>query len=238
MESYTYLLVNFFTIIICFIFSFDRRLQFHKYFVAYFKAALLVGIPFILWDVWFTEHGVWWFNDRYLIGVRFLGLPIEEILFFFCIPFSCTFTYYCLNKFFDLRWANAWNNIIVFVTTIVCIVVSLLHYDKMYTLVTGVVTAATVLYLHFVSKKEFIGQASLLYTILMLGFFPVNGVLTGTGLEEAIVNYNPTQFLGIRMGTIPIEDAVYGYSQFLWVIYFFQRFAKDLPFVSHTISKH
>ncbi len=58
----------------------------------------------------------------------------------------------------------------------------------------------------------------------MLGFFPVNGILTGTGLESPIVNYNPDDFLGIRMGTIPIEDAVYGYTQFLLVLYFFKQF--------------
>jgi len=237
MEQYTYLLVNFFTIIICFIFSFDKRLKFNTYFEAYLKAAVIVGIPFILWDVWFTMHGVWWFNDRYLVGLRLAGLPIEEILFFLCIPFSCTFTYYCFNKFFNLKWANAWNNIIVLLTTIVCVVVCLLHHDKVYTLVTGVVTTATVLYLHFVSKQEFIGQASLLYTVLMLGFFPVNGVLTGTGLEEAIVNYNSHEFLGIRMGTIPVEDAVYGYTQFLWIIYFFTKFAKNLPFKLDNLNK-
>ena len=58
----------------------------------------------------------------------------------------------------------------------------------------------------------------------MLGFFPVNGVLTGTGLETPIVNYNPNEFMGIRMLTIPIEDAVYGYTQFILVLYFFKRF--------------
>lgn len=230
MTSYTYLLVNFFTIIICFIYSFDKRIQFYKFFKSYALAALIVGIPFIIWDIWFTAKGVWWFNDTYLIGWRIFGLPIEEILFFFCIPFSCTFTYYCLNKFFDLRWTNAWNNLIVFITTIVCVVVALLNKDHIYTFVTGIVTAISVLYFHFISKKEFIGQASLLYTILMLGFFPVNGVLTGTGLETPIVNYNPNDFLGIRMGTIPIEDAVYGYAQFLWIIYFFIHFSNDLPF--------
>jgi len=229
MSHYTYLLVNFLTIIICFIFSFDKRILFYRYFKAYIKAATIVAIPFLLWDVWFTYHGVWWFNDVYLIGIRFMGLPIEEWLFFFCIPFSCTFTYYCLNKFFNLTWANSFNNIIVFLTTIVCTVTALVQPDKIYTLVTAVSTVATVLYLHFISKTTFIGQASLVYTVLMLGFFPVNGVLTGTGLENPIVNYNPSEFMGIRMGTIPIEDAVYGYTQFLWIVYFFNKFnRKDL----------
>lgn len=39
-----------------------------------------------------------------------------------------------------------------------------------------------------------------------------------------IVNYNPGDFLGIRMLTIPIEDAVYGYTQFLLGLYFFKKF--------------
>lgn len=56
----------------------------------------------------------------------------------------------------------------------------------------------------------------------MLGFFSVNGVLT----PLLFVNYNPEYFLGIRMLTIPIEDAVYGDTQFLCVLYFFIKFEK------------
>lgn len=224
MEKYTYLLINFFTIIICFIYSFDKRIQFNRHFLIFIKSSTIVAIPFILWDVWFTKIGVWWFNDTYLIGFRLLGLPIEEWLFFYCIPFSCVFTYFCLTKFFTLTWANAFNNIIAFVTVIVCAVIGLLNYDKIYTFVTAIVTILTVLYIHLIVKEKWIGQASFVFFVLMLGFFPVNGILTGTGLENPIVNYNSKEFLNIRLGTIPIEDAVYGYAQFLLNIYFFKLF--------------
>src|SRR5690606_13997547 len=116
------------------------------------------------------------------------------------------------------------NNLIVFVSVIICSVMALLHFDKIYTLITATATITTLIYLHFFAKADWIGKASLVFTILMLGFFPVNGVLTGTGLETPIVNYNPGDFLGIRILTIPIEDAVYGYTQFLLVLYFFKRF--------------
>jgi lycopene cyclase domain-containing protein len=106
--------------------------------------------------------------------------------------------------------------------------VALLYPDRLYTFVTALITIATLIYLHFVVKVEWIGQASLTFWVLMLGFFPVNGILTGTGLSYPIVNYNPDEFLGIRMITIPIEDAVYGYSQFLLTIYFFKIFQKKL----------
>ena len=95
--AYTYALILFFTIIICFIASFDKRIQFNLQFGSFLKAAILVAIPFIAWDIWFTAHGVWWFNTDYTLGITFFGLPLEEILFFVCIPFSCIFTYYTIR---------------------------------------------------------------------------------------------------------------------------------------------
>ena len=59
MMAYTYALILFFTIIICFIASFDKRIQFNHHFSSFLKAAILVAIPFIAWDIWFTAHGVW-----------------------------------------------------------------------------------------------------------------------------------------------------------------------------------
>ncbi|MCZ2100181.1 MAG: lycopene cyclase domain-containing protein [Chitinophagales bacterium] len=227
MMSFTYALVLFFTVIICFVSSFDKRIQFNRHFGAFIKAAILVAIPFIAWDVLFTAKGVWWFNTDYTIGLNIAGLPLEEWLFFIFIPFSCVFTYYSFDKFFKLEWLSGFNNLIVFVTIIVCSVVALLHHDKIYTLTTSTATVATLIYLHFIARVEWISKASLVFTILMLGFFPVNGVLTGTGLASPIVNYNPGNFLDIRLLTIPIEDAVYGYTQFLLVLYFFKRFKQQ-----------
>lgn len=224
MMAYTYSLILFFTVIICFIASFDKRLLFNQHFGAFIKASVLVAIPFIAWDVWFTANRVWWFNTDYTLGIMIAGLPLEEILFFICIPFSCVFTYFCIDKFYKLTWLSGFNNLIVFVTIIVCSVIALLHYDKIYTLVTAVVTIATLIYLHFIVRVDWISKASMVFMVLMLGFFPVNGVLTGSFIENPIVNYNPKDFLGIRMITIPIEDTVYGYTQFLLVLYFFKKF--------------
>ncbi len=227
MQSYTYILINFLTIVICFIYSFDRRIQFNKYFRAFLKASIIVSIPFIVWDIQFTKMGVWWFNTAYTMPLRLLGLPIEEWLFFICIPFSCVFTYFCLDKFFNLNWANRFNNLLVWITVVVCILTGILFYKKIYPLVTASITAGTIIYLHYIAKVNWIGKGSFVYLCLMPGFFMVNGVLTGTGLDSPIVNYNSDQILNIRMLTIPIEDAVYGYAQFMLNIYFFKRFQKN-----------
>ncbi len=226
LQSCTYLLVNFFAIIICFIASFDKRVQFYKFFGTFLLSSTIVAVPFIAWDIWFTDMGVWWFNTDYTIGVIIAGLPLEEWMFFYFIPFACVFTYFCFDRFFDLSWANVFNNLIVFVTTIVCVVTALLYFDKIYTFVTALVTLVTIIYLHFIAKKEWIGQASFVFMVLMIGFFAVNGVLTGTGIDSPIVNYNPEHFLDIRILTVPIEDAVYGYSQFMLNVYFFNLLKK------------
>jgi len=222
--QYTYALILFFTVIVCFVASFDKRLRFDREFVPFFKAAGIVALFFIAWDIWFTSRGVWWFNTRYTLGLMVAGLPWEEWLFFIFIPFSCVFTYFCIDKFFNLKSLSAFNNMVVFVSIIICAVVALRYADRIYTLVTALVTIVTLAVFHFALRIPWITQASLVFTLLMLGFLPVNGILTGTGLESPIVNYNPKDFIGIRILTIPIEDAVYGYTQFLLVLYFFKKF--------------
>jgi len=227
MLQYTYLAINFFTIIICFIFSFHPKIKFHRHFKAFLLSSIIVALFFIAWDVWFTANGVWWFNDKYLIGKRLFGLPIEELLFFICIPFSCVFTYFCLDKFFKLDWKPSVEKVFVIISIISCLILAILFRDKIYSFVTFLTTAITLIILYFVLKVKWIGKASFIYLILMPGFLAVNGILTGTGLDSPIVNYNPKDFIGFRILTIPIEDTVYGYEMILWNLFFFHKFKKD-----------
>lgn len=223
MKSYTYLLIDILTIIVCFIASFDTRIKFNQHFGTFLKAAFITAVPFIAWDIWFTKMGVWWFNTDYTLGLNLLGLPLEEWLFFFCIPFSCVFTYFCLDKFFNLNWANKYDTFLGWATIIICLAIAISFYDKLYPLVTAVMAFSTMIFLQFIAKVDWIAKASFAFLLLMPGFFLVNGVLTGTGLKSPIVNYNPQEILNIRLLTIPIEDSVYGYAQFLIVIYFFKK---------------
>ncbi|MEA1848669.1 lycopene cyclase domain-containing protein [Chryseobacterium sp. MHB01] len=227
MQQYTYLLINFFTVIVCFIFSFHHKIKFNRYFGAFLAASLIVGVVFVVWDAWFTKIGVWWFNDQYLLAIRFAGLPLEELLFFICIPFACLFTYFCLDKFFKLDWKPLPEKVFVIISIIIALCIALWFREKIYTFITFLSTACSLFILKFLLKVRWIGKVSFVYLLLMPGFLMVNGILTGTGLESPIVNYNPEEFMGIRILTIPVEDTVYGYELILWNIFLFQMFKKS-----------
>lgn len=208
--SYTYLLVNFLTVIIPFVFSFHPKLQFHKTWPAFFPAALLTGICFIIWDIWFTHMGVWGFNEQYLIGIEIANLPMEEVLFFLCIPYACVFTFHCLNLFFKNPFSKKTETKITAIFILLLLIAAGVFHQQIYTVITFVSLAAMLTLAQFYFKISWIGTFFIVYTLLLLPFLIVNGVLTGTGLNEPIVWYNEMEIIGIRILTIPLEDVFYG----------------------------
>jgi lycopene cyclase domain-containing protein len=57
-----------------------------------------VVAAFALWDLVATARGHWWFADRYVVGLRLLGLPVEEWLFFVVVPVCAVLTYEVLGR--------------------------------------------------------------------------------------------------------------------------------------------
>lgn len=210
-----YLLVDFFTIIIPLLFSFHPKIKFYKTWKQFFIASGIVAIIFISWDAVFTFAGVWKFNPKYITGIYFLKLPVEEILFFICIPFSCVFTFFCLDKFYKLGWAHKTEKVFVIVLFLVLVITGIFFGERLYTSITFITTGFLSFFLKFIFQVKWFGKAITVYAILLLPFLVVNGILTGTGLQEPVVIYNKTQMLNIRLFTIPIEDVVYGLELFL-----------------------
>lgn len=222
--KYLYLLVNFFTIIIPFIYSFHPKIKFHLTWRGFLPAVVLIGAVFVAWDMWFTSMGVWGFNPDYLSGIPIGNLPLEEVLFFICIPYACVFTYFCLDKFFTLSWNPNVEAAFCLIFSIGLITLGLINYDRIYTLTTFISTGLVCLALKFLLKVDWFGKASTVYGILLFPFFIVNGILTGTGIEAPIVWYDHAENLDIRILTIPIEDAFYGFELILLNIYFSKLF--------------
>lgn len=230
-----YLLVDFFTVIVPVIFSFHPKIKFYKTWKYFFVAAVAVGIMFIVWDSIFTGLGVWNFNPRYVSGIYLFRLPVEEILFFICIPFSCVFTYFCLDKFYNLGWKPKTEAIFCVLFSVTLIILGVIYIDRLYTSVTFFSTAFVCLLLKFVFKIDWFGKAVSVYAILIIPFLIVNGILTGTGLEEPVVRYNEAENLNIRILTIPVEDVFYGFEMILLNLFIYLRLTKNARIKSPAI---
>ena len=202
---YTYLFINIFTISIPFAFSFERKVSFYKDWKYLFPAIILTGSFFIVWDHIFTNLGVWDFNKKYLTGIHLFDLPLGEWLFFFTVPYACVFIYVSLNYYVKKDVLKPVAKYITFPLIFVLVVMALFNTDKLYTFYNFIFTAAF-LFIHWlIFKYQILGRFYFAYLVHLIPFFIVNGILT----YLPIVTYNNAENLGLRFGSIPVEDSIY-----------------------------
>ncbi len=223
MEKFLYLMVNIFTILIPFLFTFSRDVKFYKKLRYFFPAMLITLVFFIVWDILFTKWGIWGFNPRYLTGINIVNLPLEEWLFFITVPYACIFSYEALNyhikKDYFAKIAMPLSWILIFGL----IVIGVLNLSKIYTSVTFLLLAAFLLLHLLVIRPKYLGRFYFAWTVLIIAFLFVNGILTGSFTPEPIVWYNDSQNLAIRIFTIPVEDVFYGILLILMNISIYEK---------------
>ena len=222
MHHYLYLIILISSIFVPFIFTFHKRLKFHHHFKFLAFGLILMLFIFIPWDIWFTEIGIWGFNEYYISGVYFFNLPLEECLFFICIPFCCIFTYHVVwTLSVDKSFKSMKNT--SFILSIILFFAGVFWMDKLYTFYTFIGLSIVLLVAPFIVNMKIFFKA---FFILLIPFFIVNGLLTGSFIENQIVWYNDNHNLGIRLFTIPIEDVFYNCFMLLLVMIGYQKTLK------------
>jgi lycopene cyclase domain-containing protein len=99
---------------------------------------------------------------------------------------------------------------------------------KEYTLISGAMIILTVLVDRLTRVNILKRKLFYLFMIIILGFkLLVNGYLTQT----SIIMYNPKYFFGLRLGSIPLEDFLFGFSMVTLGIIFWEFWKKDPPCV-------
>lgn len=219
--------------------SFHPWLKFYKQW-----KALAIGIGgmmllFIPWDIGFTHWGIWGFNDQYLVGLDIVNLPLEEWLFFICIPYACVFTFHCFQFFFrksgvSKRW-NFWSWWMVAYS----IVMAFMFHDRTYTFVTHLFCAVFTLFHLRWAKSNYLPLFNLSFLVLLIPFIISNGFLTGIDfwnysfinlfqeqISDCIVWYNSSQISNHRFFSIPIEDFSYGYTMLLMVTSIYEKYVQ------------
>lgn len=221
-----YLWLDLLAISVPFLVSFHPRLKLYKDWKALFSALLLTLIPFIIWDIYFTYKGYWGFNDIYLSGLNLLYLPIEEWMFFICIPYACIFTHIAILEINPrLQLSEKLTKKISIALLLLFGILFLFNFNKAYTAVDMAFGLVILGWVYF-KNQTLLRSFFITFLFMLIPFFIVNGILTGTGIEGNVVWYNDDQNLGIRLGTIPVEDTVYAFSMILMNLFLFDFFKK------------
>ena len=204
-----YFKVLLFSFIIPFIFSFHQKIKFYKFFKQIAASLSLIGFFFIIWDIYFTKIGVWGFDKKHHSSIMLSNLPLEEVLFFFVIPFVCVFTYFVLSekKVLNLNI----NTTFLMLICILLIVLAVLFFKNAYTISVLILTILILLYIIYY-RPDWIGYFFSMYLIIhIFPFLLVNGVLTGYITDLPPVWYDSNNIIGVRLGTIPVEDFLYSF---------------------------
>lgn len=217
--NYLYLLINFLTVFFPIILSFDKRVHFYNEWKYIFPGLFLTGLVFLFWDYLFTVYHVWSFNPKYVLGIYFLNLPIEEILFFITVPFSCIFIYQCLNYYVKKDFFKSASKPLSITLIVASLLILILYKDRVYTLITFGLLLTIITYA-FVRKLPFLSRFYFAYIISLIPFYAVNGLLT----SFPVVMYNDAHNMGFRIGTIPIEDHFYSMVLLLMNVVLFEHF--------------
>ncbi len=208
------------TILVCsaffpFLLSFDKRVQFYKKWKALFPSMIIAGSIYLAADVIFARQGIWGFNPDYHSGILILGLPLEEWLFFIVVPYASVFIHYVVVHYFPkLVTGNRFIRIFSTLLILFLLTVVALNYEKAYT-VFNFSLLIVVLLIALFNKSGLLNRYVFSFLFILIPFFIVNGILTGTFIPGEVVWYSDRAILGLRIFTIPVEDVGYAFSLML-----------------------
>lgn len=223
---YTYYLILACSLAGPFALSFDKKVAFYKKWEAVFTAMLLPAIFYIVWDSIFTSLNVWFFNEPYVLAQTFLyNLPLEEVLFFFIVPYCCTFIYECIRSYFPAVKTTKASDNILFILALVLLIFSVFTHHLYYTFYTAIFLSGFI-FIFFIFRKYFAAFNTkvflITYLIIIIPFLIVNGFLTAI----PVITYNNAENLAVRIYTIPVEDIFYGMLLVMMNIAGYERLLK------------
>jgi lycopene cyclase domain-containing protein len=218
--KWLYLLLDIGTFLGPFFLSFENNVRYRFAWKNSLLSAVIIAIPFLVWDFYFTSNGFWGFNHEYILGIYIFNLPIEEVLFFIVVPFACTFIYEVTKYYFskvNLQWLNR-----LFYMAIPSYALLLTFIGDIGYYTVSVIISST-LVLFWLLKNSNLKFVAISFMLSLIPFFLMNGVLTGGMTEAPVVWYNELQKVEPRLWTIPMEDVLYSFTLLVANIILFEK---------------
>lgn len=217
--KYLYLWLDLITLFFPVVLSFDKRVHFFSSWKNVSIATVIIAVPYMMWDTFFTNRGVWGFNPAYLSGINVGSLPLEEVMFFFVVPFACVFIYACVKHYFAKISFTRLDSSLKIILFLYIITLIFINPNGWYTMSATLSAAAVVVLWNRNKSLRFVGIS---YLICLIPFVVVNGILTGGVTEEPIVWYNDLHNCSVRFWSIPLEDFIYAFGHLVSVILLYE----------------
>jgi lycopene cyclase domain-containing protein len=206
--SLTYLLLNLCIIAVPLWYTPDKRTAYYRRLPALGFSIAVVSTCYLLWDILVTARGEWSFNGKYLTGVQILNIPLEEVLFFITVPYSCLFLYEVVlyaTKGSKFRLPAS----VIIAMILALLASSLAFYPQGYTS-KALASCGFFLMIALLLDRSLLESKHywMWLAICYVPFLIINTVLTAL----PVVEYNSKAIWGLRVGTIPLEDFFYNYA--------------------------
>lgn len=170
------------------------------------RAALVMAVPFVAWDAAVAGRH-WWFDPRYVLGPELFGLPFEELLFFLAVPLACLFTWEALLGAPRARAHRGLGWLYPVAWALVPLGLGVAAHGEAYTGYALVAVGVVALVDHALGAGLLLApRAHAFFGVVLLLTLVFNGYLTA----RPVVHYGEAYQLGVRIGTIPVEDFAYG----------------------------
>lgn len=232
-----YLIIELCSLAFPLILSFDKKVSFYKHWKKLFPSIFLTGIIFVTVDIIFTHQGIWGFNPMYHTGSLIAGIPLEEWLFFLIIPYVSIFTHYVIIYYFpDAFIPENTTRIISLILLAILSVIFILFRNRAYTAFYTAFMAGLLLISFFHSGK-ILNRFYITYLVILVPFFLVNGILTGSFIADEVVWYNSAEITGFRIFTVPFEDIFYGFSLIYMNLLLMDLFEKSTLLKTNKINE-
>ena len=182
-------------------------------------AILLPGLAFIIWDQLVTGY-FWWFNETYVTGLRVFRLPVEEVMFFFTVPFASLVLWVNLRSVAGtgpglFHWLHLLVPSLFLATAALFLLVK-----RYYTFMACLFWSLSLFADSFAGTNLFcMPSFQWFLAALFILTFAFNGYLTG----RPVILYNNAVKTNFNIWTIPVESFLYGFSLVLLVCILYER---------------
>ncbi len=186
----------------------------------------LASLFFVVWDILVTDY-FWSFNYKYVLGYKFVNIPVEELLFFFTVPYACLFLYVNFKNMLREKIRITISPFYITFFLVFSLFLSLLSFfiGKYYTFSVLLVWSLVLFFDKFLLKTCV--SLNLVYWLFIFIVFFLTLFFNYYLTSRPVVLYNKDFNLNLNLLTIPVEDFLYSFSLISLVVIVYEFLQRD-----------